>query len=163
MAEILRGLPELARKVDELDAVILQPAAEENAIAVFAVRGGLISDPFLLRFGELASQPRSVEEILRQHLGVASRESGQAKAPPAPQGPPVTTMGPGDSDSRNSSGRLSEHLALLSRWFYSKPRQGEIFFPQPDWPYRRIIRACSRLLGPQSSLPFAPKQEPTPG
>ncbi len=160
VAEILRGLPELARKVDELDAVILQPAVEENTIAVFAVRGGLISDPFPLRFGELASQPRSVEEILRQHLGVARRESGQAKAPPTPQGLPGTTMGPRDSDSRNSSERLSEHLALLSRWFYSKPRQGEIFFPQPDWPYRRIIRACSQLLAPQPSLPFAPKQEP---
>jgi len=65
---ILRGLPELARRVDELDAVILQPSVEEESVAVFAVRGGYIADPLYLRFGELASQPRSVEEILRNLL-----------------------------------------------------------------------------------------------
>ena len=42
--------------------------AERNSIAVFVVRGGRIADPFLLRFSELASQPRSVEGILRDVL-----------------------------------------------------------------------------------------------
>src|SRR5205807_480299 len=162
-AEVLCKLPELARKVDELDAVILQRAAEENTIAIFAVRGGLIAEPFFLRFGELASQPRSVEEILRQHLAADS---------------PVERPSREKEQDREA---LAEHLALLARWFYSKPRQGEIFFaqgpsrfshPAPavsrnsddeagmqtphqakdsgerDWPYRRIIRACSRLLAP---------------
>lgn len=169
-AEVLCKLPELARKVDELDAVILQRAAEENTIAIFAVRGGLIAEPFFLRFGELASQPRSVEEILRQHLAADSpveRPSREKEQPQYPSG-----------EDREA---LAEHLALLARWFYSKPRQGEIFFAQSpsrfshpapavsrnaddeagmqtphqakdsgerDWPYRRIIRACSRLLAP---------------
>src|SRR6267378_1123392 len=169
-AEVLCKLPDLARKVDELDAVILQRAAEENTIAIFAVRGGLIAEPFFLRFGELASQPRSVEEILRQHLAADSpveRPSREKEQPQYPSG-----------EDREA---LAEHLALLARWFYSKPRQGEIFFaqgpsrfshPAPavsrnaddeagmqtphqakdfgerDWPYRRIIRACSRLLAP---------------
>lgn len=130
---ILRGLPEIVRPVDRLDAVILQNAAEPATIAVFAIRAGFIADPLLLRFGELASQPRSVEEILREHL---------APATPAP---------PAAGDDR------AEHLSLLARWYYSKPRPGEIFFPKAasssnarrgglDWPYRRIIRACSRLL-----------------
>ncbi len=38
-------------------------------------------------------------------------------------------------------GHLSEHLALVSRWFYSKPRDGEILFKGVVWPYRRIMRA----------------------
>src|SRR5262249_20263445 len=46
VAEILSGLGELARQVDELDAVVLQPAAEGNTVALFAVRGGRIADPF---------------------------------------------------------------------------------------------------------------------
>jgi hypothetical protein len=49
----------------------------------------------------------------------------------------------------------SEHLAILARWFYSKPRDGEIFFREGDWPYRRILRACGRLLAPPSSNPSA--------
>jgi len=35
---------------------------------------------------------------------------------------------------------------LLARWFYSKPRTGEIFYRDGDWPYRRLIRACGRVL-----------------
>ncbi len=89
-----------------------------------------------------------------------------------------------------SGEELGEHLALVARWFYSKPRPGEICFAQEhpaqrsaegtgvreagapqqqlgftfpagarpagaresaarrEWPYRRILRACSRLLAP---------------
>ena len=47
---------------------------------------------------------------------------------------------------------LHDHLALLTRWFYSKPREGEILFRDKVWPYRRMLRACSRLLaGPQQA------------
>src|SRR6266849_1736772 len=55
---VLRGLPELAKRLDELDAVVLQRAVEENAIAVFVICGGIIADPILLHFGELSSHPR---------------------------------------------------------------------------------------------------------
>lgn len=135
---ILRGLPEVIRQVDELDAVIVQPSAEEESVAIFAVRGGHIADPLYLRFGELASQPRSVEEMLREHL--------------EPQ-PAIHAQNP-SIESRISNHELSEHLSLLARWFYSKPRVGEIFFRERRWPYRRILRACSRLLAPQASLPL---------
>jgi excinuclease ABC subunit C len=125
VAEVLRGLPDLARRISEIDAVVLQLAVEEKTIAVFAVRGGMIGDPFFLRFAELASQPRSVEEILREWLGSVFASERPAQ----------------DRDA------LADHLALVARWFYSKPRVGEVFFLQNgDWPYRRIIRACSRLL-----------------
>jgi hypothetical protein len=43
---------------------------------------------------------------------------------------------------------LTEHLSILARWFYSSPREGEIFFKEGDWPYRRLLRACARLLTP---------------
>jgi hypothetical protein len=135
---VLRGFSELARKVDELDAVILQPAVEESSVAGFVVRGGVIAEPFFLRFGELASQPRSVEQILRAHL-----------EPPAEN----ASESPG-SESRISNIDLSDHLSLLARWYYSKPRVGEFFFSEKGWPYRRILRACSRLLAPPPSLPF---------
>jgi excinuclease UvrABC nuclease subunit len=156
---ILRGLPELIRKVDELDAVIVQPSAEEENVAIFAVRGGRIADPLTLRFGELASQPRSVEEILREHLEPQNRDSPQRHAESAEK-VPVHAQNP-SIESRISNHELSEHLSLLARWFYSKPRVGEMFFREKRWPYRRILRACSRLLAPQSALPFE-KEKPGP-
>ncbi len=124
--EVLRNLPELARRIEDLDAVILQRAAEEQTIAVFIVRGGRIAEPFYLRFAELAGEPRSVEEILRAQLEAPLDASEFARQ------------------------ELGEHLTLLARWYYSKPRDGEIFYRQPGWPYRRILRACSRLLAPPS-------------
>ena len=130
--EVLRGLPEIVRRIEGLDAVILQRGAQDQTVAVFAMRGGRLTEPFFLRFAELASQPRSAEEILRQQLAAAAVE-------------PYADLG--------------EHLALVSRWYYSSPRKGEIFFRPPargsaeqDWPYRRILRGCSRLLAPQAPL-----------
>lgn len=136
--EVLRGRPEITRRIQDLHAVILQRAAEEQTIGVYAVRGGRLAEPFFLRFAEIASQPRSAEQIFRDYF-----ES------------PVTAQ----------NGDLSEDLSLVSRWFYSKPRDGEIFFREKDWPYRRILRACSRLLAPPESEPektSAPGPPPSP-
>jgi excinuclease UvrABC nuclease subunit len=151
-AEALRGLHDLARRIEDLNAVVLQRAAEENTVAVFAVRAGRVEEPRLLRFSELAGEPRSVEQILREWL------EGTADATSLPAKPSV---------SQQSHRELEDHLSLLTRWFHKKPRSGEIFFreatvrssaavPQDEastrrnseWPYRRILRACSRLLAP---------------
>ena len=105
----------------------------------------------MLRFAKLASEPRSVEQILREWL-----EAPDEGAPSSME------LGPAAQRYRE----LEDQLSLLARWFYSKPRLGEIYFREgprssaggvPDaasarrntvWPYRRILRACSRLLAP---------------
>ncbi len=162
-AEALRGLPELARRLDDLNAVVLQRAAEKDTIAVFLVQGGRIEEPRMLRFAELASEPRSVELILREWLEpFAASERAEDSRRGARSEPPQRYR------------ELEDQLSLLARWFYGKPRAGEIFFregiarssaagpqdaaPAPilagsarrnsEWPYRRILRACSRLLAP---------------
>ena len=158
-AEALRGLPDLARRIEDLNAVVLQRAAEDNAVAVFVVRGGRIEEPRLLRFAEMASEPRSVEQILREWLEGAGDPGSQSAKHAA---------------SQQSYRELEDHLSLMARWFHKKPRIGEIFFrestarssvagPQDaasarrnsEWAYRRILRACSRLLAP----PAAPAVE----
>jgi len=122
--EVLRGRPELTRRIQDLDAVILQRAAEEQTIGVYRVRCGRLAEPFFLRFAEIASQPRPAEQIFREHF---------------------------EAESATTDGDIGEHLWLLARWYYSNPREGEIFFREKDWPYRRILRACSRLLAPKTS------------
>jgi hypothetical protein len=115
-------------------------AVEEDGIALFTVCGGKITDPFVLRFGKLASQPRSAEQILCELLEPATTQ---------PDGTNLKPGAPGPFAIRD----LEDHLALLARWFYGSPREGEIFFREtrPEgWPYRRILRACRRLLGMQS-------------
>lgn len=138
--EVLRGRPELTRRIQDLDAVILQRAAEEQAIAVYTVLGGRLAEPFFLRFAEIASQPRSAEQMMRDYLEAIAKQ-GQERI-----------LSPGSPEfGMTARGDLGEHLWLLARWYYSNPREGEIFFREKDWPYRRILRACSRLLAPKTS------------
>jgi excinuclease ABC subunit C len=135
--DALRSSPELPRRIQELNAVILQRSAEEQTIAVYAVHGGWLAEPTFVRFAEIAGQPRSAEHIFREYLeGTASEPLGSSASAIVP--------------SKNT---LSEHLWLLARWYYSNPREGEIFFREKDWPYRRILRGCSRLLSPPQSTP----------
>jgi len=49
---------------------------------------------------------------------------------------------PAAATPRQSATELGEHLRLVARWFYSNPREGEIFFREKDWPYRRILRVA---------------------
>ncbi|HYL85859.1 MAG TPA: UvrB/UvrC motif-containing protein [Candidatus Angelobacter sp.] len=134
--EVLRGRPEITRRIQDLDAVILQRSAEAQTIGVYGVRAGRLAEPFFLRFAEIASQPRSAEQIFRDYLE-----------------PTASTL----------NGDLSEHLWLIARWYYSNPRDGEIFFREKDWPYRRILRACSRLLLSPKPDEAEPQQPSQPG
>ena len=140
LEDLLRGLPELVRPIGELNAVILQRTPQPQAIALYAVRGGRLKEPFTLRFGD-TSEPRSAEETVRDYLeGVMGAPMADAPNP------------------RQSGLELGEHLWLVARWFYSQPRDGEIFFHDKVWPYRRILRACSRLLAPKKEV--APEVQP---
>ena len=137
----LRGLPDLTRRVDELDAVILQRGAEEKSVMVFPLRGGILSEPLLLNFADL-SEPKSVEASLREALSSLRKAASSGDA-----GSLREKYGLSDAPAE-----LTEHLSLVARWFYSKPREGEILFRDGDWPYRRLLRACARILTPPSPV-----------
>jgi excinuclease ABC subunit C len=174
----LRGMPELARRIESLDAVILQRATEEKSIIVFPLHAGILGEPIFLRFSELSAQPRSMETILRTQLEAQTPRStpanwsrldgndstSQGSVAVIQAGPPVNELR-ARYGLRVAQNELPEHLSMVARWFYSKPRQGEIFFRDGEWPYRRILRACARLLAPpaattepSASTPSAPPQ-----
>ena len=159
--EVLRGRPDLARRIQALDAVILQRGAGDQVVAAYRVEGGRLCEPFFLPFGEIASQPRSAEQIFRNYLDPADDSVGATQLPNGSRNAsPNGAEQPGtlrviEHQLPLAKGELSEHLWLVARWFYSNPRTGEIFFhAKNDWPYRRILRACSRLLAP----PEPPKE-----
>ncbi|MHB8754580.1 MAG: hypothetical protein ACYC92_06425 [Candidatus Acidiferrales bacterium] len=145
---VLRGLPGIGRRIDGLDAVILQRAVRDKTVAIFAIVNGLIAAPFFMCFDE-SSQPRSVEAVLRRNF--EELQSKVAVAQAAPHGRMQESAAPAALsddrfDLRGDAAEREEHLSLLARWFYSKPRAGEILFRDTDWPYRKILRACARVL-----------------
>jgi excinuclease ABC subunit C len=160
--EVLRGRTELTRRIQSLDAVILQRGAAEQVVAAFRVQGGRIGEPFFLPFGEIASQPRSAEQIFRNYLHPASAALATPRPQSAEGAEPLTATTEAIESVPLAKGELSEHLWVVARWFYSNPRAGEIFFREKnDWPYRRILRACSRLLAPLEPPPAPAKPSST--
>jgi excinuclease ABC subunit C len=156
--DALRGQPELPRRLQDLNAVILQRAVADQTISVYQVRGGRIAEPFELSFASFAGDPRSAEQLLRQYLEpneVVDPNQLVIPSLPAQAGEAKNLSSPAHA----SQADLSEHLWLLARWFYSSPRQGEIFFRGNAWPYRRMMRACARLLAPPEAQPGWPQQK----
>lgn len=151
---VFRGLPEIIRRVDRLSAVILQRAVREKTVALFPMVEGIFTAPFFLCFEDL-SRPQSVEEILREQFEQLGPAAG------GPEAAACDRMNTRDGvlipaaqanlEREGASAQREEHLSLLTRWFYSKPRAGEILFRDSDWPYRRILRACRRVLEAQEA------------
>jgi excinuclease ABC subunit C len=151
---VFRGLPDIIRRVDHLSAVILQRAVREKTVGVFTMIDGIFVEPFFLCFDDL-SRPQSVEEILREQFqqlepiarGVQGAACDTMKITDGAEIPAANSS----SQSQDAPPQRGEHLSILARWFYSKPRAGEILFRDSDWPYRRILRACARVLAAQGA------------
>ena len=102
------------------------------------------------------------EASAEMHAGGAGRElPASAEPSPPAQHADLRAEARARYGVTHVAPQLSEHLSLVSRWFYSKPRDGEILFKEDVWPYRRIMRACSRLLAPPPEIKPADPAEPT--
>jgi excinuclease UvrABC nuclease subunit len=125
--ELLRQRPDLARNVRDLHALIVLPAAEEKAVVFFRITGGEIHGPTTLSLDENVSNPVPLDRqlhTLMESLGGGTGRTSRATMP------------------------SEEHLSLLSRWYYSSFRQGELVMLKPDQalPHSRLIRICRKVL-----------------
>ncbi len=166
------GLPEIVRRLDDLHALIIQPSATPETVALFEVRGGAIEGPILF----------SVQQMLHPNAGAGS--TSLYAYPHLPQ--PIAEERDAQSGTRKTQTfdarvveaiasipkreKLSnlercEELALLKQWYYRSSRVGEIFFADEggELPVRRIVRGISRVYQgeKQSSTPAA-NGDPSP-
>lgn len=125
VAPVLAQLPEIVHRIDQFNAIIIQPGAIPEAVCFFKVDAGFIRGPF----------PFAIQAA--EHTRSQSMESRIQQA--------LETF-PGDSGPRTALETM-EHLALLSRWYYRSRRIGEIFFADEKGalPLRRIVRGISRV------------------
>jgi excinuclease ABC subunit C len=121
---ILSGHDEICRRLDQLDAVIIQPSPEPKSVSLFRFRQGELAGPrtFALESGD-ASQ--SLE-----HRGRAMLEEHEF----VPSG-------------AKSANQFMEELAILKRWYYRSHKVGEIVMANPDgsWPVRKVANAALRV------------------
>jgi excinuclease UvrABC nuclease subunit len=138
---ILSGTDEICRRLGKLDAVIIQPSAEKDAIALFRFRHGALLGPALLKAThERASEADPVEQKLQGTL---------------------ETLIPAKS---RSVMQMTEELAILKRWYYRSHKTGEIIFARVDGelPIRKLLNAVHRVAHPKTETANDPTGEATP-
>ncbi|MGD1070416.1 MAG: hypothetical protein ABSB15_09770 [Bryobacteraceae bacterium] len=124
--EVLGLQDEMARDVERLHAVAVTPSAQPEAVQLGWLRNGYWQGFTHLDF--IAADGRSVS------LDTRLREI--AAAVPERRAGPIERV---------------EQLAILSRWFYSSWRDGEMLLVD-DWskiPWRKLVNAVSRVAAAQ--------------
>jgi excinuclease ABC subunit C len=137
LAPVLSQLPEIVHRLDRLSGLMIQRAAAENAVALFRVQPGAISEPVAFSVqptAEHAAKSQSMESRLSEVL---------AALPSTPNLSALERM---------------EHLSILKRWYYRSSRAGEIFFADDEGvlPMRRVVRGIGRVFRgerPETEVP----------
>lgn len=107
-------------RLDQLDAVIIQPSADPGSVALFRFRAGTFAGPHQFPV-EVAEEP------LDSRLRSALLEFPECHA--------------------HSAAQFSEELAMLKRWYYRTHKSGEIVFANArlELPIRKIANAVIRV------------------
>ncbi len=126
--EVLGWRDEMARAVDELHAIAIAPSARPESVELGWLRGG-VWHGF-----------RSLDFITADDGRAVSLDSR------------LRDMAASIPECRElSSVERMEHLAILSRWFYSSWCDGELLMVD-DWqkmPWRKLVNAVSRVATTQ--------------
>jgi hypothetical protein len=126
---IASQLPEIVRRLDGLNGVMLQPAVERDTVTLFKIAGGKICDPVLLEFGKQTA---------------ASQAGGKAQSMEARI---TQALEPVDAPELRTALGWMEHLAILKRWYYRTSKVGELFLTEGgELPMRRVVRGVSRVV-----------------
>ena len=141
LTSVLAQLPEMVRRIDRLDGLVVQPSAEPDSVALFRVEAGRCNGPIQFNL---------------QHPGVSSsRGAAESERKPAERRRPqsmesrltetlaaVPLLVPGVALE------TAENLAYLRRWYYRTTQVGEVFFTDEkgELPLRRLVRGISRVF-----------------
>jgi excinuclease UvrABC nuclease subunit len=113
---------EICRRLDQLDAVIIQPSTEPKSVALFRFHKGALNGPEQLLV-EMEDNAPSLEERLREALDKLASEGAR------------------------SAQQFMEELAILKRWHYRSHKVGEIILAKEtgELSTRKIMNAATRV------------------
>jgi len=121
---LLQTLPEVVHRIDRLSGLLVQPSATPDCVTFFRFDAAWIAGP-------LTFPIQSSEHTKSQSMDARIQEA-------------LTSM---PASEGKSALEVTEHLAILKRWYYRGTRVGEIFFADDKGvlPMRRIVRGISRV------------------
>jgi len=141
---LLSQLPEIVRRLDRLDAVIVQPGAEPNSVCLFRFRDCQFDGPLIFAIG----MSNETQAAVQTAAGPTKPRTMESRVQEALNAFPQLQV--------TSALQRMEQLAMLKRWYYRSHHVGDIFFAEEngEWPLRRIVRGIGRIYrGEKSSDP----------
>jgi excinuclease ABC subunit C len=122
--EVMRQKPDIVRNVSDLSAILIERGAEPKSVVFFRLHAGEIRGPVPLSLDENVASPVPLDQQLHELLDPLGAPESEPRAVPS-----------------------WEHLSLLSRWYYSSFRTGEILMldRKQEIPHARLIRLCRKL------------------
>jgi excinuclease UvrABC nuclease subunit len=135
LATVLAQLPEIVRRIDQLDGLIIQPSAVPDSVALFRIERCRLNGPVVFDLQHQSpgqsSKPQSMESRLTAALAALS---------------PLASC---------AAQETMEQLAYLKRWYFRTSRVGEVFFADEngEFPLRRIVRGISRVFKGEKAGP----------
>src|SRR5262249_6351556 len=128
----------ISRPLDQVDAVIIQPAAKAypDSVALFRFRRGELAGPHIFAFA-IEGEETSIEQRVRETLN--NFEPAGAR----------------------SGTQFSEELAILKRWYYRTHKTGEIVMANAEGELstRKIANAVGRIHRGEKSGPSQSQQQ----
>jgi excinuclease ABC subunit C len=123
--DVLRQKPGIARNLSQLHGVLVARSVEPNRVVFFRISSGEVRGPVEFSFDENDPSPLPLDQRLHAALDPVARP-----------------------EESSDGGPLWEHLSLLSRWYFSSFRQGELLLlpPSQEIPHARLIRLCRKVL-----------------
>jgi excinuclease UvrABC nuclease subunit len=123
-------LPEIVRRLDELNGVMIQPSAQANSVTLFKIVACTICNGVQLDVASKAeaahmqSKPQSIEARINEALAGV------------------------EAPKLSSALEWMEHLALLKWWYYRTVMVGELFLTDAsgELSMRRVVRGVSRVF-----------------
>jgi len=159
---------EIVRPLAELDAIILQPSAEEQQVAVFLVAKGRLAGPAQYSTvgmrhpneqsgsSSLFAHPTAIEPVLLEGTVAGAEEAGPVLAASRDvleqrlEEAVAGLRAELESRGRANADVLGAELCLLARWYFrpAARRVGEIFFADAsgEFPRKAILRGISRVF-----------------
>jgi excinuclease ABC subunit C len=150
---LISQLPEIIRRIDQLDAVIVQPSAAPGSVCLLRCQHARLIGPLLFNV-EHAPESSGPD-------GLGPRVQGKPQTMESRVQEAISAFAP---DAPSTPLERNEQLALLKRWYYRSHRIGEIFFAddQGSWPLRRMVRGIGRVYKGEQSEEFSATQLPAP-
>jgi len=140
---VMRELPEIVRRLNQLRGVIIQPSAQAGSVTLFKIEGARILDP-------LTFAPASAATVVPEQSDSPARPAAEwkIKTPHSMEARATEALASAEPAPAKSAPELMEHLSILKRWYYRSSKVGELFLADDkgELPMRRIVRGISRVL-----------------